>query len=163
MEEVSTVFHSSAYHYRRKPVLVISLALLMICTPLFLRLLRELVQVEQPLGKTIFGLICTTILGLFAFIGVCLLRFYLVDRSLPLVINREGVRYGDRFFPWQDIGGLQRQPGASPVQLLLRRRGRIAPDCRLMTNDGLSAAESDALMVKLQAEVSPLYQHLSFA
>lgn len=160
VEEAAAVFYTAAYHYRRKSVLAVGLVLLVVCAPLFIQFLWELVYSTPSSGALAMGVICTAVLGLFAVIGVVLIRYFLTSRTLPLVINREGVRYGDRFFPWRDIGSLHARPGVMPVQLLLLRRGRMESICHLMTNDGMTASEFERLMRTLRTEVAPYYDHL---
>ena len=157
------IFYSSAYHYRRTPVLVVSIGLILFCSPFLFRCLWEFGKIYQSPHKILIGLFPTTVLGLFVFIGAKLLRYYLTDYSLPLVIDREGVRYGDRFYPWDGIRALRGRISQSSIQLLLLRRGIITPDRYLLTNDGLSDEKYDALMIKLQTEVAPLHEHLDFA
>lgn len=160
LEEAPAVFHSSTYHYRRKSVLAVGLVLLAVCTPLFIWFLWTMFRSASSPGALIIGSICTGVVGLFAIIGGVLTQYFLTDRTLPLVINRVGVRYGDRFFPWQDIASIRARPGVPPVQLLLLRRGRMESVCHLMTNDGMTVLEFESLMRKLRNEVAPLYEHL---
>lgn len=156
------VFYTSAYHYRRTSVLVVGLGLLLIGGSLFCRFVWELVKAYDGPGNILIGLFPISILGIFTFVGALFLRYYLTDHTLALVIDREGVRYGDRFYPWQDIGSLGGRVSESTIQLLLHRRGRIALGRHLMTNDGMTASEFNALLMKLQAEVAPLHDHLDF-
>jgi hypothetical protein len=159
---LGAAFYTSAYHYRRTSVLVVGIGLLLICGSLFCRAVWELVKASDVPSNILIGLFPLSILGFFTFVGALFLRYYLTDHTLALVIDREGVRYGGRFYPWQDIGSLQGRSSESTIQLLLHRRGRIAMDRHLMTNDGMEYSEFNALMMKLQAQVAPLHDHLDF-
>jgi len=50
----------------------------------------------------------------------------------------------------------------TPVQLLPRRKGWLAIERILSTDDGLTDAEFEAWMQRLQMEVAPQFQHLRF-
>ena len=155
-------FHLAEYHYRRTPVLIVSVILTAICAPLLLLFIRECFAAPLTPQRLGIALFLISILGVMTFVGVTLLRYYLNDHRLPLVIDINGVSYGGRHFPWTDVRALRTGRKESANQLLLLRRGWLTPDRPLMTDDGITDDEFWCLMELLQSEVAPLYPHLDF-
>jgi hypothetical protein len=156
----SRTYHSSSYHYRRTPIVVIGVCLTLICAFFFCRLLPEWLAVLSDPKKLLIGLFPIGVLSLLAFVGIMLIRWYVTDHSLCLHIDTDGVNYAGRHYSWTDVGALSGRLHGSRVQLLLHRRGKIALDRHLQTDNGLSEAEFETLMKNLEDDLSPLYPHL---
>lgn len=156
--------YQSAYYYRRIWVFCGSLFLLVVFLPAFVRFALVCADTSQASDERLLLLVPTTIFGLFALVGGLLLRYHLIDHSIPLIIDGSGVLYGTKQLAWADVRSLSgiRQRRSIRIQLMIRQRGRIFSSRQLSTTDGLTPAQYERLMVRLRQEIAPFHKHLEF-
>jgi hypothetical protein len=156
----SEVYHTATYHYRRLPVLIIGLGLVGFCGFFLFRLVPQWFGFWDDARKFIFGLFPIGILSLFSVLGVMLVRYYLTDHRLELVIDTRGVSYGSRLYPWAEVGSLSGRRNHSRLTLCLHRRGLVALDRHLQTDIGLTEDEYGRLMKRLNDDIGTTDPHL---
>jgi hypothetical protein len=101
--------------------------------------------------------------GVFAWGGFGTLHYYFSAKTADLIVSEEGVSYGEQRFPWREIGTLSAHRNRGKIQLRLRRRGWLALDRHLESNDGMSEPEYSALVQTLRLRVSPNFPHVRFS
>ncbi|MFN7565213.1 MAG: hypothetical protein ACK5TH_25860 [Prosthecobacter sp.] len=153
--------YEDVFTYRRPGMLVLGLAFLVIGGGLsvwftLLELDTSLPPRQRP------GFVVPGFCGLFVLGGAGFLVRFLADTVLRIRIDANGVAYVRRVYPWAKIQSLHGRVEATPIQLVLQRRGWLPLDTFLSTDDGLTDADYENLMRELEKEVAPRFPHLSF-
>jgi hypothetical protein len=107
-------------------------------------------------GVGIIGLVC----GLFIFMGCKLLWRWLAGGTLLLEISDEGVRYGRRYFAWEQIRWIGGSSERGRVQLAMKCQG-VPRELPLFVDEPLTVDRYDALMQELSAALRERYPHVA--
>ncbi len=158
---VSKPFYCGTYSYRKLPVLVVSIVLILVWLAATIRVLGRAEKMMHSKEAFCIELALLSSLAFFGWIGFRMLHYYFTSKVLELQISSEGVSLGDKFYPWEEIRDLELR-GEACGHLVLHRRGFLALDRHLMTDEPMSLARYEVLMERLEQHVAPGHEHLSF-
>ena len=163
----SKPIYQSAYYYRSSWNPLVPIFLVTVFLPAFVRFALICADTSQALDERVLLVVPTMIFGAFALVGGIILRYYLIDHAIPLIIDRSGVLYGTKKLAWAEIRSLSgtrlgRRERSIRIQLMIHQRGRIYSALCLETSGGLTPAAYERLLVVLRRDIAPSHQHLEF-
>lgn len=156
------VFYRSTMHWRKVSTLIVSIFLCLIGVPISGFAIVHIPEIVQDTKSALVGLILFLVGGIFSWAGIAHSRCYFSAKCTKLIVNEEGVTYDEQQFRWHEIGALSARRYGRKIQLLLHRRGRIALDRPLVSDNGILEAEYDELIQKLRLHISPKFPHIRF-
>ena len=161
MPEGPAIYHG-VYHYRRPSVAVAAVLFTLVCVPLFGFYVWALLSKPLTSERFFIALFPLGGLGFLGWLGGLMGYYYLTAKAVHLVITSEGVSYGEKHFPWADIGSLRVGNYNGYAQFLLLQKGRLVLRRWLVTDQGLAEGERSHVMSRLQREVAAVHPHLVF-
>jgi hypothetical protein len=131
-----------------------------VCSFFLLRLFPQWLSAWNEPSKLVVDLFPIGVLSLLTVAGAVLLRYYFTDHRRELRIDSVGVHYAGHSYPWAEVGSLSGRWDRSRVRLLLHRRGRIALDRHLQTDEGLTEDQYTRPIEHLVRDVASIHPHL---
>lgn len=159
-DEADVLFRGR-YSYRKPGAGVVGLMCILFFGSLLCLFARELFRPHSQ-SEILLGIGLCVFTGAFAWIGGILSYYYLTHHTKELVIDRSGVTYGGRLFPWTVIRTIKEHPKSTDLQLMLLRRGRFALMRPIWVDGGLSSAQYSRLMRDLRRMITPTHPHTHF-
>lgn len=157
-----TVIYRSAMHWRTPSNLLVGVFLCAIGFPTLCWVVMGIPEIIQNPKYAVAGIIPLLVGGTLSWAGIACLRGYARRSTFELIVTDAGVRYGERTYPWDDIGSLSARRYRRKIQLLLHRRGRVALDRHLHSDHGISESEFRDLIQTLRLRISPKFPHVRF-